>query len=173
MFDELKQIDAGVLDVGYAERDRTPVNLSCCLHCWPYDIHSYVDVAPARRGGPSVIVPYLRGYGTTRFRSNDTPRNGQQAALAPDNIEPMDVLGIESAIVAGFDWGAYRQRRRRALARPMPGDGVGERLPDRQPRGEQGAVATDRRALGGGISTTSRPNAAAPGTRSTGASSLG
>ena len=77
------------------------------LHGWPYDIHSYADVAPALgAAGYRVIVPYLRGYGTTRFLSGDTVRNGQQSALAVDVIDLMDALGIESAIVAGFDWGA-------------------------------------------------------------------
>ena len=106
-FGPLKQIDAGVLNVGYAEAgpaDGPPVIL---LHGWPYDIHSYVDVAPLlASAGYRVIVPYLRGYGTTRFLSGDTFRNGQQSALAVDVIALMDALGIEKAIVAGFDWGA-------------------------------------------------------------------
>ena len=77
------------------------------LHGWPYDIHSYADVAPVLgAAGYRVIVPYLRGYGTTRFLSDDTVRNGQQSALALDVIQLMDALGIESAVVAGFDWGA-------------------------------------------------------------------
>jgi pimeloyl-ACP methyl ester carboxylesterase len=77
------------------------------LHGWPYDIHSYADVAPALgAAGYRVIVPYLRGYGTTRFLSADTMRNGQQSALAVDVIDLMDALGIETAVVAGFDWGA-------------------------------------------------------------------
>jgi pimeloyl-ACP methyl ester carboxylesterase len=106
-FAALKQIDAGVLNVGYAEAgpaDGRPVLL---LHGWPYDIHSYVDVAPLlASAGYRVIVPYLRGYGTTRFLSAETPRNGQQAALAADIIALMDALRIEKAIVAGYDWGA-------------------------------------------------------------------
>jgi pimeloyl-ACP methyl ester carboxylesterase len=106
-FASLKQIDAGVLNVGYAEdgpADGPPVIL---LHGWPYDIHSYVDVAPmlAERGY-RVLVPYLRGYGSTRFRSADTFRNGQQAALATDVIAFMDALDIPRAVIAGFDWGA-------------------------------------------------------------------
>ncbi|ALN56095.1 hydrolase, alpha/beta hydrolase fold family protein [Lysobacter enzymogenes] len=103
----LKQIDAGVLRVSYAElgpRDGIPVLL---LHGWPYDIHTYAEVAPILAGqGYRVIVPYLRGYGATAFRSADTPRNGQQAALAADAIALLDALGIESAIFGGCDWGA-------------------------------------------------------------------
>jgi pimeloyl-ACP methyl ester carboxylesterase len=103
----VRQIDAGVLDVGYVEVgpvDGQPVVL---LHGWPYDIHSYADVAPLLgTAGYRAIVPYLRGYGTTRFLSNETVRNGQQSALAVDVIDLMDALRIESAIVAGFDWGA-------------------------------------------------------------------
>jgi pimeloyl-ACP methyl ester carboxylesterase len=106
-FAALKQIHAGVLDVGYAEAgpgDGRPVIL---LHGWPYDIHSYVDVAPLlAAAGYRVIVPYLRGYGSTRFLSSDTFRNAQQSAVAVDVIALMDALGIRSAIVAGFDWGA-------------------------------------------------------------------
>src|SRR6201991_2161986 len=106
-FAPLRQIDAGVLNVGYAEAgpaDGAPVIL---LHGWPYDIYSYVDVAPIlAAAGYRVIVPYLRGYGSTRFLSPDTPRNAQQAALAADVIALMDALKIDKAIVAGFDWGA-------------------------------------------------------------------
>jgi pimeloyl-ACP methyl ester carboxylesterase len=101
------QVDAGLLNVGYAEdgpADGPPVIL---LHGWPYDIHSYVDVAPllAARGF-RVIVPFLRGFGSTRFLSDATIRNGQQAAVAEDVIALMDALGIAKAVVAGFDWGA-------------------------------------------------------------------
>jgi pimeloyl-ACP methyl ester carboxylesterase len=106
-FGALKQMDAGVLNVGYAEAgpaDGPPVIL---LHGWPYDIHSYTDVSPLLASkGYRVIVPYLRGYGTTRFLSNETFRNGQQSALAADVIALMDALRIEKAVVAGFDWGA-------------------------------------------------------------------
>src|SRR3954451_21402827 len=106
-FGPLKQVEAGVLGVGYAEAgpaDGRPVLL---LHGWPYDIHSYADVAPAlAAAGYRVIVPYLRGYGATRFRSDDTLRNGQQSVLAVDAIALMDALGVGEAIVAGFDWGA-------------------------------------------------------------------
>jgi pimeloyl-ACP methyl ester carboxylesterase len=106
-FRSLKQIDAGLLDVGYAEdgpANGPPVIL---LHGWPYDIHSYVDVAPLlAAAGYRVIVPYLRGYGTTRFLSNETPRGGQPAAVAVDVIALMDALKIDRAVIGGFDWGA-------------------------------------------------------------------
>jgi pimeloyl-ACP methyl ester carboxylesterase len=106
-FASLKQIDAGPLSVGYAEDgpvDGPPVIL---LHGWPYDIYSYVDVAPLlAEAGYRVIVPFLRGYGTTRFLSETTVRNGQQAALAVDIIALMDALRIPKAVVAGCDWGA-------------------------------------------------------------------
>lgn len=106
-FAKLKQIDAGVLNIGYAEAgppDGLPVVL---LHGWPYDIHSFVEVAPLlASAGYRVIVPYLRGYGTTRFLSDGTFRNGQQSALAVDIIALMDALRIEKAIIAGCDWGA-------------------------------------------------------------------
>ena len=103
----LQQIDAGVLNVGYLDAgpaDRPAVLL---LHGWPYDIHSFDDVAPIlTSAGFRVIVPYLRGYGTTRFLSDDAVRNGQQAALGVDALALLDALGIGSAIVGGFDWGA-------------------------------------------------------------------
>ncbi|MBS7544880.1 alpha/beta fold hydrolase [Ancylobacter oerskovii] len=106
-FAPLKEIDAGVLKVSYAEAgpaDGPPVLL---LHGWPYDIHAYVDVAPLlAAAGYRVIVPYLRGYGGTRFLSEASPRNGQQAALAVDALAFMNALKIESAVVGGFDWGA-------------------------------------------------------------------
>ena len=104
---ELKQIDAGVLNIGYAELGPPRGRAVILLHGWPYDIHSYVDVAPLLvSAGYRVIVPYLRGYGTTRFLSGDTLRNGQQSALAADVIALMDALAIDKAIVAGVDWGA-------------------------------------------------------------------
>src|SRR5471032_2640908 len=106
-FGPLKQINAGLLNVGYAEAgpaDGPPVIL---LHGWPYDIHSFVDVAPLlASAGHRVIVPYLRGYGPTRFLSSETVRNGQQSAVALDIIAFMDALQIKKAIIAGFDWGA-------------------------------------------------------------------
>jgi pimeloyl-ACP methyl ester carboxylesterase len=106
-FASLKQIDASLLNVGYAEAgpaDGAPVIL---LHGWPYDIHSFVDVAPLLvSAGFRVIVPYLRGYGTTRFLSSDTVRNGQPTVVAVDIVALMDALKIEKATLAGFDWGA-------------------------------------------------------------------
>jgi pimeloyl-ACP methyl ester carboxylesterase len=106
-FGLLKQIDAGLLNVGYAEMGPAKGPVAILLHGWPYDIHSFVDVAPMlAQAGYRVIVPYLRGYGTTRFLSDKTMRNGQSAALAVDIIALMDVLGIETATIAGFDWGA-------------------------------------------------------------------
>jgi pimeloyl-ACP methyl ester carboxylesterase len=106
-FASLKQIDAGVLNVGYAETGPTDGPPVLLLHGWPYDIHSYVDVAPLlAQAGYRVIVPYLRGYGTTRFLSNETIRNGEPAALAVDTIALMDALKIQKATVAGYDWGA-------------------------------------------------------------------
>lgn len=106
-FAALKQVKAGVLDVGYAEAGPADGPITLLVHGWPYDIHSFVDVAPIlAAAGYRVIVPFLRGYGTTRFLSADTPRNGQQSALAADMIALMDALGIEKAIVAGCDWGA-------------------------------------------------------------------
>jgi pimeloyl-ACP methyl ester carboxylesterase len=106
-FGLLKQIDAGVLNVGYAEAGSTDGPAVILLHGWPYDIHSYVDVAPLlASAGHRVIVPYLRGYGATRFLSSETFRNGQQSVLAVDIIALMDALKIKKAILAGFDWGA-------------------------------------------------------------------
>jgi len=106
-FVALKQIDAGVLNVGYAEAGPPDGRVVMLLHGWPYDIHSFVDVAPRLAAqGYRVIVPYLRGYGTTRFLSSDTFRNGQQSVVAVDVIALMDALRIEQAILAGFDWGA-------------------------------------------------------------------
>ena len=106
-FGQLQQIDAGVLNVGYAEAGKSDRPAVMLLHGWPYDIHSFVDVAPRlAQAGYRVIVPYLRGYGTTRFLSSDTMRNGQQAVLAVDILALMDALKIERAILTGFDWGA-------------------------------------------------------------------
>jgi pimeloyl-ACP methyl ester carboxylesterase len=106
-FRPLQQIDAGVLNVGYAEDGPTDGPAVILLHGWPYDIHTYVDVAPLlASAGYRVIVPYLRGYGTTRFLSNETVRNGQQSAIALDIIALMDALKIEKATIGGCDWGA-------------------------------------------------------------------
>jgi pimeloyl-ACP methyl ester carboxylesterase len=106
-FGALKQINAGVLNNGYLEAGPPDGPAVILLHGWPYDIHSFADVTPAlASAGYRVIVPFVRGYGTTRFLSDDTPRNGQQAALAVDVIAFMDALSIGKAILAGFDWGA-------------------------------------------------------------------
>jgi pimeloyl-ACP methyl ester carboxylesterase len=106
-FDSLKQIEAGVLNVGYAEAGPSNGPAVVLLHGWPYDIYSYVEVAPLlASAGYRVIVPYLRGYGLTRFLSSETIRNGQQSAVAVDVIALMDVLKIQKAIIAGYDWGA-------------------------------------------------------------------
>jgi pimeloyl-ACP methyl ester carboxylesterase len=105
-FGPLKRVNAGVLSIAYAEAgpaDGPPVLL---FHGWPYDIHAFVDVAPILANiGYRVLIPYLRGYGETRFLSADTPRNAQPAAVATDAINFMDALGIRKAVVAGFDWG--------------------------------------------------------------------
>jgi pimeloyl-ACP methyl ester carboxylesterase len=106
-FTSLKQIDAGVLNVGYAEAGPAGGPVVFLMHGWPYDIHTYVDVAPLlASAGYRVIVPYLRGYGATRFLASETPRNGQQAAIAVDVIALMDALKVDKAIMAGCDWGA-------------------------------------------------------------------
>jgi pimeloyl-ACP methyl ester carboxylesterase len=106
-FGPLRQIDTGVLSVGYAEAGPPDGPAVLLLHGWPYDIHGYVDVAPLlAEEGYRVIVPYLRGFGTTRFLHEDTSRNGQQSVVAVDAVALMDALQIERAVVAGFDWGA-------------------------------------------------------------------
>ena len=106
-FTSLNQIAAGLLNVGYAEDGPSDGPVVILLHGWPYDIYSFVDVAPLLAShGYRVIVPYLRGYGTTSFLSGETVRNGQQSVVAVDMIALMDALKIQKAIVAGFDWGA-------------------------------------------------------------------
>ena len=103
----VKQIDAGVLNVGYVDAGPANGPPVILLHGWPYDIHAYADVVPiVAAKGYRVIVPHLRGYGTTRFLAADAVRNGEQAALAVDTIALMDALGIQRAIVGGFDWGS-------------------------------------------------------------------
>jgi len=103
----LKQIDAGVLNVSYAEAGPATGPAVILLHGWPYDIHAFDDVAPILAArGYRVIIPFLRFYGSTRFRSTETIRNGQQTAVAADTIALMDALRIEKAILAGFDWGS-------------------------------------------------------------------
>lgn len=103
----LKHIKAGVLDVAYAELGPAEGPVVILLHGWPYDIHSYADVAPAlAANGYRVLVPYARGYGDTHFLSAETVRNGQPAALASDLIDFMDALNIQRAVLGGYDWGA-------------------------------------------------------------------
>ena len=106
-FGPLRQVHAGILDVGYVDAGPANGPAVVLLHGWPYDIHSYVDVVPLlTAAGYRALVPYLRGYGSTRFLSDETFRNGEQAALAVDVVDFMDALEIDGAIVAGFDWGA-------------------------------------------------------------------
>jgi pimeloyl-ACP methyl ester carboxylesterase len=106
-FAPTKHVDAGLLNVGYAEDGPPTGQPVILLHGWPYDIHSYVDVAPALAAkGYRVIVPFLRGYGSTTFRSADTFRNGQQSVVALDIVALMDALNIPKAVIAGFDWGS-------------------------------------------------------------------
>jgi pimeloyl-ACP methyl ester carboxylesterase len=102
-----RQIDAGVLRVGYVDAGPVDGHPVLLLHGWPYDIHSFDEVVPLLTAvGHRVIVPFLRGFGTTRFLSDETPRTAEQAALGLDTITLLDALEIESAIIAGFDWGA-------------------------------------------------------------------
>lgn len=128
-FGPLKRIRAGDLDVAYAEAgpaNGTPVLL---LHGWPYDIHTYVDAAPIlAAAGYRVIVPYLRGYGATRFLSAETPRNGQQAALAMDALALLDALGLKQVVVGGCDWGA------RTASGPSTRPSIGPASPATTPR---------------------------------------
>jgi pimeloyl-ACP methyl ester carboxylesterase len=106
-FGTLKQVDAGVLSIGYAEAGPGSGPVAILLHGWPYDIHSFTEVAPRlAAAGYRVLVPYVRGFGSTRFRSPEAPRNGQPSALAEDAVAFMDALGIREATLAGFDWGA-------------------------------------------------------------------
>ncbi|MFO1302131.1 MAG: alpha/beta hydrolase [Burkholderiales bacterium] len=106
-FGPVKQVNAGVLNVGYVDVGPPLGSPVILLHGWPYDVHTYADVAPRLAGaGYRVIVPHLRGYGTTRFLAADTPRNGQQAAIGVDMIALLDALGIDKAILGGCDWGA-------------------------------------------------------------------
>lgn len=106
-FGAIKQIDAGLLNVGYAEVGPASGPVVILLHGWPYDIHSYIDVAPSlAQAGYRVIVPYLRGYGSTRFLSAETMRTGQQAVTAVDIVALMDALKIDRAVFGGYDWGA-------------------------------------------------------------------
>jgi pimeloyl-ACP methyl ester carboxylesterase len=106
-FDTIKQVKTSVLDIGYAEAGPTEGPVVILLHGWPYDIHSYFDVTSLLAAqGYRVLVPHLRGHGSTRFLSDQTTRNGQQAVIAKDIVEFMDVLNIKKAVIGGFDWGA-------------------------------------------------------------------
>jgi pimeloyl-ACP methyl ester carboxylesterase len=106
-FDNIRQVNAGTLNIGYAEAGPQNGPVVILLHGWPYDIYSFADVTPLLVSvGYRVIVPYLRGYGSTRFLSAETPRNGQQSVVALDIIALMDALTIDKAIFGGFDWGA-------------------------------------------------------------------
>jgi pimeloyl-ACP methyl ester carboxylesterase len=170
----LRQIDAGLLNVGYVDIGPAEGSVVVLLHGWPYDIHSYVDVCPGlAEAGYRVIVPYLRGFGTTRFLSEETFRNGEQAVLAVDVIALMDALEIGRAIVAGFDWGARTADIVAALwperctglvsvSGYLIGSQEAGKLP-LPPNAEQS----------GGTSTTSPPTAAGPVTTGTGATSPG
>ncbi len=166
VFGPVRQIAAGVLDVGYIDIGPAGGRAVLLLHGWPYDIHSYADVAPAlAAAGYRVLVPYLRGHGATRFLSGDVPRNGQQSVLAVDAIALMDALGVDEAIVAGFDWGARTANVMAALwperCRAMVS--VSVYLIGSQAAGEAPLPRPPSRR--GGTSTTSRPSAAAPATR--------
>ena len=142
-FDRPQQINAGDLNIGYVDigpKNGQPVIL---LHGWPYDIHSYADVAPALAAkGYRVIVPSLRGYGTTRFLSAKMPRNGQPSAMAKDVVNLMDALNIRQAVFAGYDWGA----RTADMARAREVARLGQRLPHQQPADWQTAFAAQSRA---------------------------
>ncbi|WP_315814842.1 alpha/beta hydrolase [Paraflavitalea speifideaquila] len=106
-FDEIKQVKTGILDIGYAEVGPANGQPVILVHGWPYDMHRYTTVSALLAArGYRVLIPYLRGYGTTRFLQASTPRNGQQAALAGDLIDCMDALHIDQAILGGFDWDA-------------------------------------------------------------------
>ena len=164
----MKQIDAGVLNVGYAEAGPADGPAVILLHGWPYDIYSYVDVAPLlASAGYRVIVPYARGYGTTRFLSSDTPRNGQQSALAVDVIDLMDALKIEKATIGGFDWGARTARYRRGvMARALQSSRLSERLSDRQPGGRK-IPLPPKAEFNGGTNIILPRNVAGPDTKNT------
>ncbi len=106
-FGPLKHVNAGLLNVAYAEVGPADGPVVILLHGWPYDIHSYSEVAPLLAAkGYRVLIPYARGYGDTHFRSDKTVRNGQPAALASDVIDFMDALKIKKAVLGGYDWGA-------------------------------------------------------------------
>ena len=162
-FGSLKQIEAGALSVGYAEAGPDDGPAVVLLHGWPYDIHSFAEVTPLlAAAGYRVIVPWLRGYGSTRFLSEATPRTGQQSALAVDTIALMDALGLSDAVIGGFDWGARTANviaalwpsRCRALV-SVSGYLIGNQRPAR-------IRCLRQRSCPGGTSSTSLPTAAGP-----------
>ena len=172
-FASQKQINAGLLNIGYAEAGPRNGPAVILLHGWPYDIHSFVDVAPLlASAGYRVIVPYLRGYGTTRFLSSETMRNAQQSAVALDIIALMDALKIQTATVAGFDWGAtHGGRHGNTLAGTLQGDRFRQRLSDQQPGGQPGPLPPSLRSCFG-TSTISLLKSARPAMRNTSTSSI-
>jgi hypothetical protein len=126
----IRHVHADVLDIGYHEAGPSGGQVVLLLHGYPYDIHSYVDVAPMLAAqGYRVIVPYLRGHGSTRFLDAATPRAGQQGAIGADVIALMDALKISTAVFAGFDWGGCGLRRGGAVAGAPQGPGVRQQLP--------------------------------------------
>jgi len=129
-FGPLKQINAGVLSVGYVEAGPPNGSPVILLHGWPYDIHDYIDVAPVLAArGYRVIIPHLRGHGSTHFLDTATPRSGQQAAIGVDVIALMDALKIPTAVLAGYDWGGRAACVVAApLARALHRAGSGQRL---------------------------------------------
>jgi pimeloyl-ACP methyl ester carboxylesterase len=165
-FASLKQIDAGPLNVGYAEAGPASGPPVLLLHGWPYDIHTYVDVAPMlASAGHRVVVPYLRGYGTTRFLSAETLRNGQPSALALDAIALMDALKIEKAIVGGCDWGA---RTADIIAALWPERCKGLVAVSGYLIGRARSRCRQRPSSNGGTNITLPPNGAGRATTSTG-----
>ncbi len=173
-FGPVRQIQAGVLDVGYVDAGPADAPAVLLLHGWPYDIHSYEAVTPRlAAAGHRVIVPYLRGYGTTRFLSDGAVRNGEQAALALDVVALMDALGIDTTIVAGFDWGA-RSANIVAALWPERVSGlvsVSGYLIGSQEAGK--VPLRPRPSFSGGTSTTSRRSGGGRGMTNTGTSSPG
>ncbi len=168
-FGGLKQVEAGTLNVGFIDAGPSNGPAVILLHGWPYDIHSYADVTPLlTAAGFRVIVPYFRGYGSTRFLASETPRNGQQAALAADTLALMDALKLQHAIVAGYDWGArtanivaalYPERCEAMVS--VSGYLIGSQAANRQPLAPRAELAwwyqfyfaTERGELGYGTNT--------------------
>ena len=171
----LRHVDAGVLNIAYYEAGPADGPVVMLMHGFPYDIHSYVDVAPQLAAqGCRVIVPYLRGYGPTRFRDTATPRSGEQAAIGADLMALMDALGIKRAVFAGYDWGGRAACVGAAL---WPERCIGlvsrQRLSDPGYRQGDGAGAARSARWRSGTSIISSSSAAAPGLPPTGARSPG